>query len=205
MVAPTEPPVASLETQAPTANTITSLPTPVPSVIASTPLPSTTAPSESIATSSPTPQTTALRTDNPVTSAPTLAPSLVVTFSPSATPIEPCISTDGTFGVVSGTVETDVPISYMYEMETVSGVTPETIDSVILPQLEKAIVDSVLEEVFPDGCVGTEVGKRRLRLKRRLTVTGITMNPSDLINEECKKTEQQCIQQIVLHCFFHRS
>lgn len=75
----------------------------------------------------------------------------------------------------------------MYEMETAEGVSKDTIDNVILPQLEKAIVDSVLEEVFQGGCIGTEVGKRRLRFQRRqLAVTGITMNPSDLINEECK-------------------
>ncbi|KAL3927795.1 MAG: hypothetical protein SGARI_005227 [Bacillariaceae sp.] len=106
---------------------------------------------------------------------------------------EPCKSTSGgTFGTVSGTPSTDVPVSYMYEMETAPGVTQMTIDTVILPSLEKAIVDSVLQEAFPDECpssdVSTEVGKRLLRsLRRRLAVTGITMNPPDMVNEECKK------------------
>lgn len=130
---------------------------------------------------------TTLPTAQATTSLPTATP---VTSAPSAAPLEPCISTDGTFGVVSGTPDTDVVVGYMYEMETAAGVTTETIDSVILPQLEKAIVDSVLEEVFPGGCIGTDVGKRFLRLQRRLTVTGISMNPSDLINEECKLNEQ---------------
>jgi hypothetical protein len=172
MVFPTQPPVGALETQAPTL-----LPTP--------------ALGEDIATSLPTPLETAFRTDDPGTSVPTSssppisdsAPSSV-TFSPSTAPLEPCISTDGTFGVVSGTLETDVAVRYMYEMETVFGVSKEKIDRVILPQLEKAIVDSVLDEIFPNGCVGTGVGKRHLRLQRRLTVTGITMNPADLINDE---------------------
>lgn len=156
MVAPTDPPVSALDTSSPTY---------VP----------TDAPTVATATGEPTPSPTGL---------PTLLPP--TTPSPSsAVPLEPCISTDGTFGVVSGTTETDVTVSYMYELETVPGVTEDMIESSILPQLEKAIVDSVLEEVFPGGCIGTEVGKRHLRVHRRLAVTGITMNPYDLINEEC--------------------
>jgi hypothetical protein len=127
-------------------------------------------------------------TDAPVT--PTDAPTFVsgrITSAPSDSPREPCESTDGIFGVVSGTPSTDVAINYMYEMETAPGVSQMTIDTVILPQLEKAIVDSVLEEVFPNECAGVSVGKRRLRIQggRRLTVTGITMNPPDMVNEEC--------------------
>lgn len=137
-----------------------------------------------------TPVPTAVAID-PATSTPTSGPatpsSSFAPTSSSGSPLVPCISTDGTFGVVSETPETDVTVSYMYEMETAEGVSKDTIDNVILPQLEKAIVDSVLEEVFQGGCIGTEVGKRRLRFQRRqLAVTGITMNPSDLINEECK-------------------
>jgi hypothetical protein len=163
MVAPTETPITAFETQAPSGDIADSMPTMTP---------------------------TQDIPDAPSTS-PTTEPSLTQTpsifnFSPSAAPLEPCISTDGTFGVVSGTAETDVTVSYMYEMETVPGVKKEMIDSVILPQLEKAIVDSVLQDIFPGGCVGTGVGKRHLRLQRRLTVTGITMNPSDFINEECE-------------------
>jgi hypothetical protein len=81
----------------------------------------------------------------------------------------------------------DVPIQYQYEMETISGTTLSEIDSDILPKLEKVIVDSVLSEVFPDICPNVAFGKRRsLRNQRNLAVTGITMNPADLVNEECK-------------------
>ncbi|KAL3939738.1 MAG: hypothetical protein SGARI_001262 [Bacillariaceae sp.] len=118
--------------------------------------------------------------------APTEAPTDDVSSAPSDAPKEPCESTNGTFGVVSGTPDTDVSINYMYEMETAPGVTQMTIDTVILPALEKAIVDSVLEEAFPNECAGVSTGKRNLRVQRRLAVTGITMNPPDMVNEECE-------------------
>lgn len=163
MGSPTDPPVSSLDTSSPT-----EAPSNVDAV-------STSLPTAVTATSTPT--------SGLATPSSTFAPTALS----SGTPLVPCISTDGTFGVVSETPETDVTVSYMYEMETAAGASKDTIDNVILPQLEKAIVDSVLEEVFQGGCIGTEVGKRRLRFKRRqLAVTGITMNPSDLINEECK-------------------
>ncbi|KAG7356650.1 hypothetical protein IV203_001336 [Nitzschia inconspicua] len=145
-------------------------------------VPPTDPPVSSLDTSSPTEAPT--QDEETVTSMPTVPTIGEPSASPTGVPQVPCISTDGTFGVVSGTPDTDVMVSYMYEMETAAGVSKETIDSVILPQLEKSIVDSVLAEVFPGGCIGTEVGKRYLRLQRRLVVTGITMNPSDLINEE---------------------
>ena len=122
--------------------------------------------------------------------APTESPTDVsgrVTGAPTDAPKEPCESTNGTFGVVSGTPDTDVSVNYMYEMETAPGVTQMEIDTVILPALEKAIVDSVLQEAFPGECAGaTSFGKRNLRVQRRLAVTGITMNPPDMVNGECE-------------------
>ena len=121
------------------------------------------------------------------TDAPTDDISGRITGAPSDAPKEPCESTNGTFGTVSGTPDTDVSVNYMYEMETAPGVTQLTIDTVILPALEKAIVDSVLQEAFPGECAGTtSIGKRNLRVQRRLAVTGITMNPPDMVNTECK-------------------
>jgi hypothetical protein len=169
MTAPTDPPTETPATGAPTASPTGTPVTPTDAPVTPTDVPVTP-------------------TDAPVT--PTDAPTFVsgrITSAPSDSPREPCESTDGIFGVVSGTPSTDVAINYMYEMETAPGVSQMTIDTVILPQLEKAIVDSVLEEVFPNECAGVSVGKRRLRIQggRRLTVTGITMNPPDMVNEEC--------------------
>jgi hypothetical protein len=97
----------------------------------------------------------------------------------------PCTSSDGTFGIISDT-DTDttlitIPIRYQYEIEAITGTKKSTINNVILPLVEKAIVDSILQEVFPDRCGNTEIGKRKLRIQRRLEVTGVSIYPSDYI------------------------
>ena len=99
----------------------------------------------------------------------------------------PCTTSDGTFGIISDTALMTVPISYQYEMEAITGTSPSTINDDILPLVEKAIVDSILQEVFPDSCGSTAIGKRKLRIQRHLEVTGVSMYPPDYITT-CKYT-----------------
>lgn len=110
---------------------------------------------------------------------PTVAPS-TPTLSPTSLD---CASTDGSFGNVIGDNLIVVPVTYMYEMETVPATTEFEIENEILPSLEVAILDSILLKAFPDRCGPTSSGKRRLRA-RRLDVTGISTNPPDSINPE---------------------
>jgi hypothetical protein len=118
--------------------------------------------------------------------------------SPPNDPEEaPCTTSDGTFGIIrsidsDSDSDTDntlmtIPIEYPYEIEAITGTKRSTINNDILPLVEKAIVDSILQEVFPDRCGNTEVGKRRLRIQRRLEVTGVSMYPPDYITT-CKYT-----------------
>jgi len=105
--------------------------------------------------------------------------------SPSQNPTKtPCTTSDGTFGIISDTSLMTVSISYLYEIETVTGTNQSIIDSEILPILEKAIVDDILQEVFPDRCGSTAIGKRKLRIQRRLKVIGVSMYPPDFITSD---------------------
>jgi len=115
-----------------------------------------------------------------------------VTKTPSETDessAEPCVSSDGTFGNISdATALMTVPITYLYEMQTVAGTNQGKIDSEVLPRLEKAIVDSILHEFFPENCVTTAIGKRKQKRKLRrslndrlLEVIGVSMYPPDYI------------------------
>jgi hypothetical protein len=70
-------------------------------------------------------------------------------------------------------------------MEAITGTSPSTINDDILPLVEKAIVDSILQEVFPDSCGSTAIGKRKLRIQRHLEVTGVSMYPPDYVTT-CK-------------------
>ena len=103
-----------------------------------------------------------------------------------------CVSSDGTFGNISDTALMTVPITYLYEMEVVVGTNVSTIDDKILPRLEKAILDSILQEVFPDKCASTSTAigkrKRKLRIQRRLIleVIRVSMYPPDYITANCK-------------------
>lgn len=77
-----------------------------------------------------------------------------------------------------------VPLHYFYEMKTATGTNLSKIDNEILPLLEKAIVDSILQEVFPDKCKSTAIGKRQLREsrnKRHLEIVGVSMYPPDYV------------------------
>jgi hypothetical protein len=127
-------------------------------------------------TSSPT-----SRPSSPPTSTPSVAPSSTPTTSPSSAPSEPtCESTQGVWGGDSG--ESTV-IAYGYELETaMTGLTiigiEDYIETEVLPELERAIVDSVLSEVFPENCGS---GRRKLRVGRRLEVIGVSKNPPDEI------------------------
>jgi hypothetical protein len=62
-----------------------------------------------------------------------------------------------------------------------------------LPELERAIIDSLLSEVFAEEC-GSE--RRHLRVERRLEneIFGISKNPDDRILEDgkyfCGRTDQ---------------
>jgi hypothetical protein len=95
-----------------------------------------------------------------------------------------CVSTDGTFGIVDRDDLIVVPVNYVYELETVPDTTESEIENEILPNVERAIVDSLLSEAFPDGCNSSSFGRKRIRVRRRLEVTGISMNPPDLVNPE---------------------
>jgi hypothetical protein len=133
------------------------------------------------------PPATTIGTAPPVV---TPAPTTVAdsgTEAPSESTKEPCESSDGTFGVVTESM-VEVPVYYQYEMETVTGTTESDVEA-ILPVIEKAIVDSVLSVAFPDVCPNIAFGKKRnLRhdQRRHLAVTGITMNPADIVNKDCK-------------------
>jgi len=121
--------------------------------------------------------------------------------SPPNDPEEaPCTTSDGTFGIIrnidsDSDTDTDntlmtIPIEYQYEIEAITGTKRSTINNDILPLVEKAIVDSILQEVFPDRCGNTEIGKRRLRIQRRLEVTGVSMYPPDYITTSTCNVER---------------
>jgi len=161
----------------------TSLPVGVPSNEPSIPVNETL--------SNPVTEAPSVTTTSPTTS-PTTRPTTQIAEvleetnnSPSQNPTKmPCTTSDGTFGTISDTSLMTVPISYFYEIETVTGTNQSIIDSEILPILEKAIVDDILQEIFPDRCGSTAIGKRKFRVQRRLEVIGLSMYPPDFITSD---------------------
>lgn len=118
-----------------------------------------------------------------------------VTEPPTPTP--PCVTSDGTFGsIVDDSNLIAVPFHYYYEMETVTGTGELKINNDILPILEKAIVDSILQEVFPEKCATTAFGKRNLREsqnRRHLEVVGVSMYPPDYVTvDSCDVLTGEC-------------
>jgi hypothetical protein len=65
-------------------------------------------------------------------------------------------------------------VQFAYEVETTPGVDKAEINLDIIPQIEKAILNSVLPELFADTC-------SEGRLRRRLALSGISTRPSDSI------------------------
>ena len=109
------------------------------------------------------------------------------------TPTDVCISSDGIFGnILDTTALMTLPITYLYEMQTVTGTDQDQINDKILPKLEKFIMDSILPEVFPTKCAATAIGKRRQRRNLQndglLEVIGVSMYPPDDITSNCKCT-----------------
>jgi hypothetical protein len=93
---------------------------------------------------------------------------------PSAAPTDSkCESAEGVYGDISGD---STVIAYTYELE--ASTTEELIIGEVLPALERAIVDSILSEVFEEDC---GPGRRKLRVGRRLGVIGVSKNPDDSI------------------------
>jgi hypothetical protein len=129
---------------------------------------------------------------------PTVAPSSAPSPKPSSAPSsrassapadKKCDSNDGVYGDIDGVATT---IGYAYELE--SNTTEVLIELEILPELERAIIDGLLSEVFGEECGGSE--RRHLRVDRRLQneIFGISKNPDDLILEDgkcfCERTDQ---------------
>jgi len=110
---------------------------------------------------SPTPQPTPEPTDKP-------------SSAPSARPTEGCRVQNGVFGDVNQ--EQTRTIEFGYEMEF-----RDTADAEqdLIPKVEGAITDSILGLVFAE-CETS----RRLRVSRRLEVTGVSQNPEDLIMDD---------------------
>jgi hypothetical protein len=118
-----------------------------------------------------------------------LVPTVVPSSQPSSAPSDKkCVSNDGVYGDIDGVATT---IGYAYELE--SNTTEVLIELEVLPELERAIIDSLLSEVFAEEC-GSE--RRHLRVDRRLQnlIFGISKNPDDLILDDgkyfCERTDQ---------------
>jgi hypothetical protein len=106
------------------------------------------------------------------------------------------VSSFGVFGDISWTRSV---VNFGYELEiSEAGI---DIEELILPDLEVAMVDSVLSGLFPVGC--SETGTRKLQLQRRLEVEGISGSPDDIIFDDSKYISFHFIQSqsIVSHCF----
>ena len=90
------------------------------------------------------------------------------TFFPQL--VEPTcnVGSGGTFGEESGSLSV---VKFAYEVETTPGVEKAEIADII-PQIENAILKSVLPELFAEPC---SEGRRR----RRLALGGISIRPSD--------------------------
>lgn len=97
--------------------------------------------------------------------------------APTASPIA-CASNQGMFGEVEGDSTT---VSFAYELEVSSE--DVDIETEVLPELEQAIIDSILPEAFPDEC-GADGSKQQL------AIAGVSQDPMDSILEEyqCSST-----------------
>ena len=111
------------------------------------------------------------------------APPVTTPPAPPVTPpLESCESDNGVYGLVEG-VETFV--AYDYEMQTIADNTdPTRISTDVLPKLEKAIVDSILHDLFPQKCASTAIGKRALI--EGIDIIGVSMNPLDFVTDSSK-------------------
>jgi hypothetical protein len=69
------------------------------------------------------------------------------------------------------------------------------IEVLILPNLEAAMVESVLSGLSPVDC--DQTGTRKLQLQRRLQVEGISRNPTDTILDDRKHIS---FHSIAIHC-----
>ena len=84
-------------------------------------------------------------------------------------------SNNGIYGDISS--EVDRTIEYGYEIEAT--VTNDDIEGTLVPLVEAAVTDSILAELFAE--CGTTARVRQLR--RRLEITGVTLNPEDEVLE----------------------
>ena len=109
---------------------------------------------------------------------PSSSPAPTLTEHPTSLP-EQCVSSFGVFGDISWT---STSVEFGYELET--SVADNEIEEFILPDLEVAMVDSVLSGLFPVSC--DQTGTRKLQLQRRLQVEGISGNPDDIILDDSK-------------------
>jgi hypothetical protein len=100
------------------------------------------------------------------------------------------VSSFGVFGDISWT---STVVDFGYELET--SVAGDDIEELVLPDLEVAMVDSVLSGIFPDGC--DQPGTRKLQLQRRLRVEGISGNPEDRVLDDSKYIS---FHSIAIHC-----
>jgi hypothetical protein len=103
------------------------------------------------------------------------------------------------FGVFGDILWTSTVVDFGYELEI--NVARNGIEELILPDLEVAMVDSVLSGLFPADC--DQTGTRKLQLQRRLQVEGISGNPTDIILDDRKYISFHFIRSrsIVIHCF----
>ena len=104
----------------------------------------------------------------------TITTSLEVT-SPSTTPIS-CASKQGIYGEIEGS---SVTVSFAYELEV--NTSEVNIEIEIIPELEQAIVDSILPEVFPEDC---NADQSKPGVNQNLAIAGISKNPMDFILED---------------------
>jgi hypothetical protein len=121
-----------------------------------------------------------------------------------------CETTQGIFGQVSQNA--DVRIDFSYELEvSVASISNKIIEDDILPDLEGAIVDSILPATFPDDC---SMDRRNLRVaSRRLEIVAVSKYPEDEILEDSEynfsATREWQTQMLTIHLltnpnqFFH--
>jgi len=98
---------------------------------------------------------------------------------PSVVPTKgDCESNDGSFGEFPNE---DAIVKYSYEVELISIMDADAVQSDVLPSLENGIVDSILPSLFTGDC-GHSLTTRKLRVQRRLSeVKGISKYPEDLV------------------------
>lgn len=105
---------------------------------------------------------------------PSQAPSVVPTKAD-------CESRDGSFGEFPNE---DAIVKYSYEVELISIMDADAVQSDVLPSLENGIVDSILPALFTDAC-GHSLTTRKLSVQRRLSeVKGISKYPEDLVYDD---------------------